>query len=387
MRTIERDVIVVGAGPGGSVCASYLAKAGVDVLLVDKETFPRDKPCADCQSRTSLKHIAALGAEEELAKYGLLKDGLIFISPDNNKCFIDVPDGYITPRWYFDNIMRKNAERLGAEVIENCWVYDVIREDGFVKGVKAKYNGEKIELRAKIVIGADGSHSIVAQKIGQFPDEPDNLSIALRTYFENVPLLKDGYLEFHYGPVGIVGYLWVCPADKKGNICNVGLGCNMADYKGFTFEEKFWEWAKTSPYGKRFIPSSDNPCRQVAPWKGWRVPTGIQHMKNYDNGVMLIGDAGSVVVPFLDEGVGAASDSAKLAAEVAQEALKKNDFSCNVLKRYQIDWDAQYGEMYKTTKLAEGMLESPEVMNEFIENMNSSPEFKKGFFDSLVREK
>jgi len=92
-------------------------------------------------------------------------------------------------------------------------------------------------------------------------------------------------------------------------------------------------------------------------------------------------------VPFLDEGVGAASDSAKLAAEIVVEALEKKDYSVNVLKRYETDWDELYGDTYKATKMAEGMLESPEVLNQFIENLNINPAFRTEFYDGLVKKK
>lgn len=197
MKTIERDVIVVGAGPGGSTCASYLARAGVDVLLIDKETFPRDKPCGDSQAEVTIKHVAELGALDEVRKYGFRNKGFLLTSPSYEKAYLAGPgERYTTPRKIFDNIMKNTAVRHGAEMLEDCWVYDAIKEDGFIKGVKAKYQGEYVEFRSKIVIGADGSHSMVAKAMGMFPENLQCVGAGMRCYYQDVPM--EGYLEIHF---------------------------------------------------------------------------------------------------------------------------------------------------------------------------------------------
>ncbi len=390
MKTIERDVIVVGAGPGGSTAASYLAKAGVDVLLLDKEKFPRDKPCADAQSGRTMIHVKELGALEELASVGSPIKGILFSSPNYDHVFVNIPDGagFITPRWIFDNLMRKTAERHGAEVLENCWVYDVIKEDGYVKGVKAKYQGEYVEFRSKLVIGADGSHSMVAKAIDMFPEEPENVTPALRTYFTGVELSpeaqNEGYIEFHFDKRVAPGYIWIFPSGKNGmseGFCNVGLGITNRDlYQDISLEDRFYDWVEGSSYGERI-----NRAKQVAPWKGWRVPCAAQRMNNYDNGVMLIGDAGSTVIPLIDEGVSAACDSAYFAAETAMKALEAKDYSANFLKSYKEKFDEAYDDRVKTIKIVEASIVDPEVMNKIVYLLNNNEEFRKKAFMKMFR--
>ncbi len=390
MKTIERDVIVVGAGPGGSTAAAYLAKAGIDVLLVDKEQFPRDKPCADAQSGRTIYHVKELGVLEKLASLGMPIRGILFTSPNYDEIFIDIEDGagFITPRWIFDDLMRRTAETHGAKVLENCWVYDVIKEDGFVKGVKAKYQGEYIELRSKIVIGADGSHSMVAKAIDMFPDEDDNVTIALRTYYSGVDLRPEGkdngYIEFHFDERIIPGYIWVFPSGEKWQsegFCNVGLGLtDRSLYKDRSFEERIYDWIENSPHGAKV-----KGAQRVAPWKGWRVPSATQRMNNYDNGVMLIGDAGSVVIPLINEGVSAACDSAKFAADTAIEALEAQDYSAEFLKVYKERFDEAYDDRMKTIKIIEASATEPEVMNKIVYLLKNNEEFREKAFMKMFR--
>ncbi|SFD51186.1 NAD(P)/FAD-dependent oxidoreductase, partial [Clostridium uliginosum] len=388
---IERDVIVVGAGPGGSICASYLARAGVDVLLIDKEVFPRDKPCADAQSGNTLKHVKELGALEELKPLAMIEHKIKMVSSEYVETTIDTDTAtaYITPRWIFDDLMKRNAVRLGAECWEDCWVYDVIKEDDYVVGVKAKYQGEYVEIRSKIVIGADGSHSVVAKSVGMFPEYSGSIAPALRTYFTGVELdpelKKEGYIEFHFDASVAPAYIWVFPSGVDGlskGFCNVGLGVADRDsYANQSLEEIFNKWVEDSPYGKRF-----KNATQVAPWKGWRVPDAHQRLRNCGNGFMLIGDAGSTVIPLVDEGISAAADSGKFAADAAIEALKENNFSDEFLfERYPKKFSKMYDDRIKTIKLVQESMYDPNITNMLVNKFNSDKAFKDAAFGKMFR--
>lgn len=370
-KIIERDVIVVGAGPGGSTCAAYLAREGVDVLLMDKETFPRDKTCGDSQAEVTMEHVKELGAYEEVKKAGYCNKGFLLTSPDYSKAYLDAPgERYTTPRRIFDNIMKNTAIRCGAEMIEDCWVYDVIKEDGQVKGVKAKYQGEYIEFRSKIVIGADGSHSMVAKAIGIFPDNPVCTGAGLRCYYENVPMEK--YLEIHFDQNVLPGYIWVFPSGNREGVANVGIGINLDVYDSKTLKEYIDIFIETSPYGKRL-----KDARQISEWKGWRLPTGPQAGENYDAGVMLIGDAGSMILPLTGEGIGPATETAKMAADTALDALKANDFSAEFLKAYADKRHDTYDIKYKSIMTLDDVFRNPQNINGIVKRYNLDPIFKE----------
>lgn len=196
MKTIEREVIVVGAGPGGSVCSAFLNREGVDVLLLDKEAFPRDKPCGDGQAGVTTRILQELDWLDGLREIGYENYGIVLTSPDYTKATIEAPERgwrFDTPRRIFDDYCRRMAMAGGVEMQEDVWVYDLIKEDGYIRGVKAKYQGEYVELRSKMIIGADGAHSIVAKKIGMLPESDKDIAVVGRCYFEDVdmePLMK-----------------------------------------------------------------------------------------------------------------------------------------------------------------------------------------------------
>ena len=376
MKVIEREVIVVGAGPGGSTCASYLAREGIDVLLMDKETFPRDKPCGDSQAEVTVKHVTELGAIDELRKYGYRNKGFLLTSPCHEKAYLSGPgERYTTPRKIFDNIMKNTAVRHGAEMLEDCWVYDVIKEDGVIQGVKAKYQGEYVEFRSKVVIGADGSHSMVAKAMGMFPENLKCVGTGLRSYFMDVP--TEGYLEIHFDKNVLPGYFYIFPSGQKGGV-NVGMGINLDVYNDKTLEEYIHIFAETSPFGKRLLEG-----RRVSPWKGWRLATAPQRYRNYAAGAMLIGDAGSMVRPLIGEGVGPATETGKMAADTAMEALKANDFSENTLKKYDERIHRTYDASFQAVQNLDDAFRSPVMINGLVHKYNTDDAFKKQVYGMM----
>lgn len=323
-KTIEREVIVVGAGPGGSTAAGYLAKEGIDVLLLDKETFPREKPCGDGTCRDSVFHIKQLGAYDEYMKYAESHRGFEFYAADGTLAFVDAPL-HTCPRRISDNILRQAAERLGADVIEDCWVYDVIKEGGQIKGVKAKYQGEYVDFRAKVVIGADGAHSKIAKAAGMFFDgDGDELTVAVvaRGYMSNIKDIKDVW-EFYYDDFITPGYVWIMPYEKyEKGFANIGIGYTRGQYEIAKLGDLMDKWIKSPKHEARF-----KNAKWVGPLKGWRIPQNYKQNKIHDNGLILIGDAAAQNLPVSGEGVGPAMCAAAYATMAIKEAIKMNDFT------------------------------------------------------------
>ncbi|MGX8702560.1 NAD(P)/FAD-dependent oxidoreductase [Caproiciproducens sp.] len=375
MKVIERDVVVVGGGPGGSTCAAFLARAGVDVLILDKETFPREKPCGDCQSGVTCVILNELGWLDGLREISYENHGIILTSPDYTKLTVTAPFSgmrYDTPRRIYDDFMVKHAVKEGAELLEECWVYDVIKEDGYVRGVKAKYQGQKIEIRAKMVIGADGAHSIVAQKIGMFPDLDNNVAVVGRCYYENVDM--EPYNEIHFDGDVIPGYVWIFP--EKDKLANVGLGFTRDTYPrdGKSLQETLEFWINKSPFGEKL-----RGKKRIGEFRGWRIPDGVQRMDNYVPGCMLVGDAASMVMPSTGEGIGPAMVTGKLTAQITVEALKQNDFSGEFLRQYPQMRDEMYDAKYKSIKAFENSFANGDNVNAFVHKLNDDAKAFDGF--------
>ncbi len=377
MKPTERDVIVVGAGPAGSTCAAYLALAGVDVLLLDKEIWPREKPCGDGQTGVAFEFIKDLGIADELAAVGFKTKGASFTSPDLNRVDFDMGEAssYVTPRRLFDDMVRRRAIRAGAEMLQNAWVYDVIKEDGFVRGVRAKIDGEYVELRSKLVIGADGAHSIIAKKIGMFGDDDNDVAVVGRCYYEDVDI--PGYLEMHLDKNVLPGYVWIFP--MRDGKANVGLGYNRKFYVDVPdLQDTLDRWIVESPYGECL-----RGKRRIGEFRGWRIPYATGAHDNYVDGCMLIGDAGSLITPFTAEGIGPAMASGHMVSGICQKALLSGDASCNVLKEYKEQWDAQYGPAIKKIKSIESAFQNAEVINTYMAKFKDNPAAKEMFLSMM----
>ena len=146
MNSIERDVIIIGAGPAGSICASYLAKAGVDVLLLDKDYFPRDKACGDMITENVANHVAKLEAADKLDKMSVFINQMLFVSNSGNEALIPF-ECYGTRRRDFDMLMVETAISWGAEFRQGCRVTGLIRERGSICGVTVASGGIESEIR------------------------------------------------------------------------------------------------------------------------------------------------------------------------------------------------------------------------------------------------
>ena len=372
-KIIERDVIVVGAGPGGAACAGYLAKDGIDVLLLDKEKFPRDKPCGEGQSHETYLHYQLLGCYDEYMSMMHPLAGLDFYGPNGQQARREIVEG-VCPRRALDTLVRNQAEKLGAEVIEDCWVYDLIKEDGQVKGVKAKIDGEYVELRSKIVIGADGAHSMVAKKAGMYFDgDGDDMSIAVvqRCHYSGVTGLTDA-IELFFDPQIVPGYVWIFPYEKhQKGFCNVGIGYYRKQYESAKMDELLKIWLNRPDIKERF-----RNAKQVTPMQGWRIPNDYLQRHTYGDGVMLIGDAAGQNTPASGEGISLAMNAGFYAYVAAKEALKKNDFSKATLKIYDDFIQKWHTPYYKTMRgMLDGMT-TPEQTNALMDQLVASKELR-----------
>jgi geranylgeranyl reductase family protein len=364
------DVIVVGAGPGGSTTAARLAMAGCDVLLVDKERFPREKPCSDIYGQAAAPVYKEIGAYDELLKNGYLFPGLMMTSPDYTALTGQNELSICCPRRVGDNILKETAARRGAKVLEEFWVNDLMMNRGQVVGVKGKYEGKFVEYPARIVIGADGSHSWVAKRLGLFLDDYDEVFVAGRAYYADCdPPLKN--VEVHYDPSFFPGFICLSPHPGYGNIVNMGHGYQMTPYVQAKedVEKLMQKFVDTSPYGEKL-----RKARPVSDYMGWRVPSAGQIGKTYAAGAMLIGDAGSFVSPFILEGVANSVRSGGCAVQTSLEALEKGDFSESFLSIYQKRWKEILQPKFDILQQMAVTARNADMLNATVKSLQENPE-------------
>src|SRR5207248_2415180 len=172
----DAQVLVVGGGPAGASTAWHLARAGVDTLVLDRARFPRDKTCAECLSPETARLLDAMGALDALEPSGAKLHGMIVRAPNGAEirgAFV-AAHGWRAPRdWglavsrrVLDATLLARARDAGARVRERVRVADVVRDGDRVTGVRLlDAGGRASELRASLVVGADGLRSVVARRL------------------------------------------------------------------------------------------------------------------------------------------------------------------------------------------------------------------------------
>ena len=375
------DVIVVGAGPAGSTAAFFLAeKFHRSILLIDKERFPRDKPCGGYLTKRVFERFSYLKARikevTEVPTYGSYFYGPGLSKFEWIKAF---PVGYLVLRTKFDNFLKNLAVTKGVEVLEGNAVENLLISETEAKVLLrdgTSYTGD-------IVIGADGARSIIAKR-SQISGKSPSLSkgVCVVNEFE-VPTedINEIYgdkrpTHYFYGFEGVIGYSWVFP--KKHHV-NIGIGgpSNAGREIGQVFP-KFLKFLQE----KSMLPAS---IREDSKFKAAIIPpsTALYLNQSYANRVLLAGDALGVVSSISGEGIYQSMASGEDAARTANEALAEKKFDAQFLSRYEKIWKKDLGGELRMAGniMALGSSESKDELmkkiGSFFEKMKEEP----GLFD------
>jgi geranylgeranyl reductase family protein len=342
-NNIEFDVIIVGAGPAGSTAAKILSGKGYKILLLDKEKFPRDKPCGGGIPQRVIRRFPYI-MEDNIIEDSVY--GGIAHTPDLNdevKLEKDAPIGATIIRQKFDNHLLQLALKNGAVLKEKKLVTDIkILED------KANvFTDDGSSFESKIVIGADGIQSIVAKKIGlanpkRNPavcifEEIQVDSNVLDSYFGKKKLTHI-YMKFQ----GINGYGWIFPKKHHLNLGICAFSLHEKDSnKKINLKELYYKYIKILNESK-VIPNDlahDNI-------KGGQFPL-YPLEKTFANRVILCGDAAGFINPFSGEGIYYAMSSAEIGAKLIDKALSSGKADEDFLCKYEKMWKKDFGRDIK----------------------------------------
>lgn len=359
------DVVVVGGGPAGSAAAIAVAASGMRPVVLDRQQFPRDKPCGDGVTPRGVAMLDVLGVGDEARRTFHYFDGYRLRMPPrslerklpHSRAGLPVR-GLVAARRQLDQMLVQRACALGATFVPGAHVSNLLWDDGRVVGVRATIDGTPISVRARIVVGADGATSRIARAMG-VDDRSTVFGYAARAEIESP--MGDGHSIEVFPRLGVKrrfvpGYGWAFPMGCGR--ANVGVGFIPSSAIGPNairqLQEAFFEQ----------VPSSwDMGDWSSSKWNGWKLVMGLGRRPLWRPGVMLAGDAAGTIRPSSGAGISKGLRSGFLAGVTAVGALHEG--ATDDLSEYESVLRSELGRSYFVGRLLTRALARPWFMRGF----------------------
>jgi len=366
--THRHDLLVIGGGPAGSSTAYWAARAGLDVVFVERKTFPREKTCGDGLTPRAVYQLSEMGLAGRLSQYHRY-DGLRAVA-HHRSLELQWPEhpvfpshGYVVRRRELDTFVAENAVAAGADLRPGTEAVAPLLDDGLLVGatLKDKASGSTYDLRARYVVIADGSNSRFGRALGTRRDKAMPQGMAIRTYFES-PLHAEPWIESALdvrdrSGNALPGYGWIFPVGDGTINVGVGLLSKFRDWKTVNTSHLMAEFAATLP-GYWEI----DPDRPVQPPTGGRLPMGGSIHPKVGPTWVIVGDAAGSINPFNGEGIDYAYETGRLAASLIAECIATD--SGLPLQRYPSILEDDYGLYFKVARLFAQVIGRPALMKE-----------------------
>lgn len=343
---MQTDICIIGAGPAGATTALFLAKMGIPHLILDAAVFPRDKVCGDgldLKVIRVLRHLNPAIVEQEIPNHPhfVPSMGARFITQSGKKAdfaHIPAPDApYPNPlfwcckRLHFDHFLTEKINPSYTDFRPGTAVNQLLRDgQGWIVQATDAW-GKALEIRTKLVIGADGDHSVVLRSLGERKIDRQHYAGTLRQYWQNVEGMTPNNLIEVYFPKDLpMSYFYLFPLPKGQ--CNVGYGMvsSVLARKKHNLRDLFKKIIAEDPI---IAPRFQNAQPLETPI-GWGLPLASKRRRCFGDGYLLTGDAASLVCPTTGEGIGTGMMSGFIAARFIQKALKIRQFDASVFAGY-----------------------------------------------------
>ena len=363
---MKYDVVVVGGRIGGSISSLFASKNDVDVLMIEKrQEIGVPIQCAEGTTHSTFEILEM----EPSSRYvcNEVETGTIhapngkYINAEDlvefNNLEKSISKGYILDRKVFDKHLAIESAKAGTNIMVKTTVKDIIREDGKICGVVAKHMGKTMEIKADVVIAADGVESNMARLAGiKTQDNPTNICSCAQYELVCSDFDPDRVHLYFGKDIAPGGYAWIFP--KEEGTANVGLGIRGPAETAYHYLKKFISKFDATPVELNV----------------GGVPLSGPIDKTYTDGFMVVGDAARQIDPVTGGGIFTTVPCARIAGEVAAEAVNAEDTSEDFLKRYDDAWRAKIGDILKMSlkcrKVADNLTD--DEMNAMVEFLNNS---------------
>jgi geranylgeranyl reductase family protein len=361
------DTVVVGAGPGGSATAHYLAQRGLDVVLLDKFNFPRDKTCGDGLTPRALRILDDMGILHDVTRLGCQIGSFEVVAPNGHTTSARITGdngALVIPRMTLDDLILRRAVTSGAQFEYGV---NVSRIEQASRGVRVHAaDGRSFDCRTAVV--ATGAATAVLRASGVLRKQPRAM-LAARAYFEGLRAEIAGSLQLRFDGAPLPGYGWIFPV--ASHTANIGVGFLPRRHSGRTGSQAFSRFVA----GKAMQPLLDG-ARQVSPLKGYPIRVDFLTAPTFAERTLLVGEAAGLVNPLTGEGIDYALESGKIAAEFLAPRLDA-DGGTGDLAEYNSLLHNRFEKLFRFTERVRDWYCLPPLLNTLVLLANHRPDLRQ----------
>jgi menaquinone-9 beta-reductase len=360
-------VVVVGAGPGGAAAAHFLSVHGLDVLLLDRAEFPRDKTCGDGLTPRALRVLRDMGLLDEVVQRGCRVDAYEVVAPDfraTTAAITASPGALVIPRYKLDEMIARHAVQSGARFESGV---NVNRVEPV--GTHATVHAEDGRVfQAKVAVIATGAATGVLTRSGILHDKPRHM-LAIRAYFADIQHEVARKFQLRLDGAPMPGYGWIFPVDSS--VANVGVAF-MPRRRSPPASVAFTRFTQGSAVAQMLEGS-----RRVEPVKGYPIRTDFLRAPTCAERTLLVGEAAGLVNPLSGEGIDYALESGRMAARHLLALFQEGDLSTERLAEYHALLHARFHNLFQFGEWIRDWYGHPLLINILVVLANRHPELRQ----------
>jgi geranylgeranyl reductase family protein len=370
------DAVIVGAGPGGSAAAHFLSAQGLDVVLLDRARFPRDKTCGDGLTPRALRVLESMGLLEDIASRACAVDRYAIVAPNGRATAAPIAGDYralVIPRLTLDQIVLSRAIASGARFEPGVTVSRVLPTS----------NGARVEtvdgpaFDARLAIIATGAATKVLRQSRILERQPQAM-LAARAYFDGLPRDLPSSFQLRFDGVPSPGYGWVFPTSPRS--ANVGVGF-LPHRRSGTARQAFERFARV-----RAISALLTGARQTGPLKGYPIRVDFLRAPTFAPNTLLVGEAAGLVNPLTGEGIDYALESGMIAARHVVQGL-----TSGIQQAWLTDYDrllrARFEKVFRFSEWIRDWYCKPPLLNLLVPLANRQPELRQQLANIVLGER